>query len=172
MLRRVVAVLAAVALVTGVAGCSSSAPAPALRLLGPDDPGASAGAAIPGVARDTPYSFLTFQLCATRGSVMPTSVTLNRPTGKLSLVDWGVTAQPSQMGAMSGTVATVYPGSTHGPISYPCTGAGPGATLYVSVRSPEAVGSDDGLTVAWKHGTVRVPFTTIICTAKCPEHSG
>ena len=162
----ITAAAAGLALVAGLVGCSSGPPASALKLMGYH--GSTAGAAIPGVDRDKPFFFATFQLCATHGPVTPTSVTLNSPTGGLSIVDWGVSTQLSGFGAEEGTVASL-PSYTHGPVSYPCTGAGPAAELDVSVRSAQSVASASSLTVTWKHGTVHVPFAVMICTAKCPD---
>lgn len=124
--------------------------------------------AVPDVARNTPYFFTTYNLCASRGSVRPTSVTPTQVTGGLQVVDWGVSAVDSGIGAAPGRVLSL-PGYTEGPIKAGCTG--PGVRLNVSVESAAEVASSASFVVHYKGGQVLVPFAVMICTAKCPEQA-
>jgi cytochrome c biogenesis protein CcdA len=144
-------------------GCSSS-PRPVLKLA---SAGGTAGAQIPNVASRTPFLFRTYNVCSARGAVKLTGVTLTKPTGGLQVVDWGVNAQDSGIGAAPGTVSSLG-GYTHGPVTAPCTAPTFGVVLDVSVRGSASVASATSFVVHYQHGQVVVPFAVMICTATCP----
>ena len=150
------------ALTVSTAGCARShGSPPVLQLL---SSGGSTSAAIPHVARNTPFLFRTYNLCASRGSVRITDVGLTRPVG-LRGVDWGVSTRDGGIAAAPGTVSGIgfY---THDPVTAACTS--PGAILDISVQGSTDVSAAGGFVVHYKSGQVAVPLSVMLCTAACP----
>jgi hypothetical protein len=163
--RALVSGTAVLAITASTAGCTRSHGRPAvLQLI---SSGGSTSAAIPNVARSTPFLFRTYNLCASRGAVKITDVVLTKPVG-LKIVDWGVSTKDGGIAAAPGTVSELgfY---THGPVTAACTS--PGVILDISVQGSTDVSAANGFVVHYKSGQVNVPLSVMLCTATCPRSS-
>jgi hypothetical protein len=160
----VLAALLAIA-VPAVTGCggSSGSHRGELHKLGSER---DAGNAQDGAAIGTPYTSMTFNVCAVGGPVKVSAVRLDDPRG-LRLVDWGWS--PIILGrALQPGLATNL-GFSHDPIARACSHALP-VSFAVSVeRTGPQAGTESSFTIAYPSGSLQMRFGIALCPGKCTK---
>jgi hypothetical protein len=171
------AALAAVSVVIfAVAACSAKPFSGAfLRNAGGGDGSFGAGDTIPA---NRPFLFAIAPLCTTGGPITVTAVRPIRPTGGLTVVDWGIRHQYpgdpysglANPGAEPGRVSQVPGFSSATPVTAKCNDPERVDEFDISVSLPSTRGTMNGVWVYYANGRTLSDVALAVCTTKvCPD---
>lgn len=134
-----------------------------------------AGDEVPGQRAFQPYVFPWRSLCSKGGAVTIMEVTPIRPSGGITVVDWGVRKRypgdpytiDDNGGGVPGKVSQFRGFSESTPVDAPCGSSTVFDELDVSVETPTSRGGMEGVWVTTSSGQrVRAQFALAICTTK------